>query len=177
MDRNFDFKTRDQLKKMKEYRDISSDLRDAKLTSANGTTVTGAIIIDLITYISKGDLDLAIRGLRASKVLIDRCFGFLWAQYNSVSLAMSHKLLFEILRLEFISTKCVLDWDFRPRNLQLSIHRKLEQEVAQINVSEFQMNLTSSMRLERINQSIQMYEEMSFHVNQIWENLKKISQV
>ena len=41
MDRNFDFKIRDQLKKMKEFRDLSSDLRDAKLTSANGTTVTG----------------------------------------------------------------------------------------------------------------------------------------
>ena len=77
MEKEFDFKIRDELHKMSGFKDLRSLFLHAKITSEAGVSVTGEMIMDMITYCSKRDLDVAIRGLVASKLFIDGCLEFL----------------------------------------------------------------------------------------------------
>ena len=171
MERNFDFKIRDKLKKLKrkEYKNLGSHIMDAKLTSENGEPVTAGMIIDMITYISRGDEDLAIRAFRASKDLIDICYTTLWALDYNVRMSFSYKLVYEILRLGFVTTKCVLDWNYHPQP-QLPTFRVLEQVDAQINHMNNQVNLSPLVKRDQINQIIVSFAERSLVLNQVWKN-------
>lgn len=62
-DGHFDFKVRDELKRMPEYDDLSHIITNAKLSTESGSIVTSDMMIDMITYCSKGDLDIAASGL------------------------------------------------------------------------------------------------------------------
>ena len=53
---NFDFKIRDELKKRTEYKVLRSDLLEAGITTEREETVTIEMMIDMITFCSKGDL-------------------------------------------------------------------------------------------------------------------------
>ena len=171
MERNFDFKIRDKLKKLKrkEYNNLGSHILHAKLTSENGEPVTADMIIDMITYISRGDEDAAIRAFRASKDLIDICYTALWAQDYDVRMAFSYKLVYEILRLGFVTTKCVLDWNYHPLP-QLPTFRVLEQVDTQINHLNNQENLSPLVKRDQINQIIISFAERSLVLNQEWKN-------
>ena len=92
----FDFKIREELRKMTEFEDLT------KLWSCwtrKEVPVCMDRLIDIITYCSKGDLDLAIRGLRASEQFLARSAG------RGVYME-ARDLLVEVWRSAFISTRC-----------------------------------------------------------------------
>ena len=70
---DFDFKIRDELKQMPEYKFFKKDFFDVSC-SENGENVTLDMAIDMIVYSSKGDKNLAIRDLLASKDFAENCF-------------------------------------------------------------------------------------------------------
>ena len=72
-EKDFDFKIRDELKKRSEYNILRTDLLRAGITTDTGEHVTGEMIVDVITFCSKGDPDLAILGLRESQQFVIRC--------------------------------------------------------------------------------------------------------
>ena len=64
----FDFKIRDELKKMPEYKFLRKEYSfTPQILSDKGRKVTLDMVIDMIVYSSRGDKELAIRGLRTSK--------------------------------------------------------------------------------------------------------------
>ena len=64
----FDFKICDELKKMPEYKFLRKEYScTSQILSDKGRKVTLDMVIDMIVYSSRGDKELAIRGLRTSK--------------------------------------------------------------------------------------------------------------
>ena len=64
----FDFKIRDELKKMPKYKFLRKEYSfTSQILSDKGRKVTLDMVIDMIVYSSKGDKELAIRRLRTSK--------------------------------------------------------------------------------------------------------------
>ena len=110
----FEFKIRDELKMMAEYTDLQSAL--SKLTrvtrfkeeaAALHKSVSIEMIIDMIVYCSRGDMDLAIKSLRTSSKFVARCVKFYDSNYYACN------LLLQIWKLGFITTRSLLDHDFR----------------------------------------------------------------
>ena len=110
----FEFKIRDELKMMAEFQDLQSAL--SKLTrvtrfkeeaAALHKSVSIEMIIDMIVYCSRGDMDLAIKSLRTSSKFVARCVKF----YDSYYYACN--LLLQIWKLGFITTRSLLDHEFR----------------------------------------------------------------
>ena len=66
----FDFKVRDELKKMTEFKSLSK-MWPSSLITEKEEQVTVDMFIDMIVYNSKGDRDLAIMGLRSSNQYLD----------------------------------------------------------------------------------------------------------
>ena len=174
----FDFKMRDKLKKMFEYWIFRRNLSHAMITTETGVTVTAQMLVDMITFCSQGDLNLAIRGLQASRQLVTRVVSPFLRQYICcIRYAKGIKLLFEIWRLGFIRTKCVLDWNENFGEQNVPPHRLLEQQITAMNNLINQVNVSSSERLEWINNSIHHFENQSLVVNELWKNKKTISEV
>ena len=94
-DRHFNFKVRDELKKMPEFYDLHHNISNAKLSTEAGSIVTCDMMIDIITYCSKGDLDLAISGLRNSQQFVHRCKLFLRSFSFSYRTIKATRILFE----------------------------------------------------------------------------------
>ena len=92
----FDFKIREELRKMTEFKDLTIRW---SLWTRKDVPVTLDMLIDIITYYSKGDLDLAIRGLRSSEQFLARSAGR--DVYTE-----ARDLLVEVWRSAFISTRC-----------------------------------------------------------------------
>merc|ERR1719342_313971 len=65
----FDFKIRDKLKKMPEYKFLRKEYScTSQILSDKGRKVTLDMVIDMIVYSSRGDKELAIRGLRTNEM-------------------------------------------------------------------------------------------------------------
>ena len=176
-EKDFDFKIRDELKKRFEYKILRSDLTDMKIHTETGDPVTGEMLIDMVAYCSQGDMDIAIRGLQASRQLISRCcFPFLRSYNRYLRLARANRLLFEIWRLGFIKTKYLLDWNEHVSEQQLPTHRLLEQQIATMNEMNNQVNVSSSEKLFWIDNRIDQFEEYSSVVEELWRNKKELAE-
>ena len=112
----FEFKIRDELKMMAGYTDLQSAL--SKLTrvtrfkeeaAALHKSVSIEMIIDMIVYCSRGNMDLASKSLRTSSKFMARCVSVKF--YDSYYYACN--LLLQIWKLGFITTRSLLDHDFR----------------------------------------------------------------
>merc|ERR1712126_348133 len=95
-EKDFDFKVREELKKRFEYKILRSNLLDAMHETETGEEVTGDMLIDMITFCSKGDLDLAIRGLQESERMVSRCWFFLRSYNNHFRMGRATELLIEM---------------------------------------------------------------------------------
>ena len=115
---DFDFKIRDELKQMPEYKFFKKDFFDVSC-SENGENVTLDMAIDMIVYSSKGDKNLAIRDLLASKDFAENCTDFLDDHVNC-ALLLSYQLLTEIWSQGFLSSMLVLDWGWDEEMFQTS---------------------------------------------------------
>ena len=126
---DFDFKLREELRKMSGLRFLRNDyFGSAIVRSQKGKVVTMDMVLDMIVYSSKGDKDLAVRGLRRSKEFVERCRIFLDDLEDEIldfdSRHQTYQLLIEIWTLCFQGTK--LDLDFQvPFEYQIP-HRVLE---------------------------------------------------
>ena len=141
-DGEFNFKIRDELKKMAEFKSLSKNWPWMMLKWLTTQLVTVEMFIDMVTYSSRGDLDLAVKDLKASKQFIDRCLEFLglwWIEERYVR--RCYEWLFQIWRREFIKTKCVLDWGHDVSNGGESCQRVLEEEMASMDVVQPAMDL------------------------------------
>ena len=174
MENEFDFKIRDELHKMSEFKDLRSLFLQAKITSEAGVSVTGEMIIDMITYCSKGDLDVAIRGLVASKLFIDGCLEFLLPTSYQTRVTKSINLLFEIWRFGFVATKCLLEVDclMERKDFEESYipsHSILEEEVASM-IEDNQMNLSFMVKLLQIYDNIDIFKSASSLLHEVWKS-------
>ena len=175
-DRHFNFKVRDELKKMPEFYDLHHNISNAKLSTEAGSIVTCDMMIDIITYCSKGDLDLAISGLRNSQQFVHRCKLFLRSFSLSCRTVRAIRLLFEIWKHGFITTKCVLDWNWHLGEQLLPSHRILEQEIASMDAMEA-INHPIGAKLLWILNSTDQFQERSSVINEVWKKRKQISEV
>ena len=173
-EKDFDFKVREELKKRFEYKILRSNLLDAMHETETGEKVTGDMLIDMITFCSKGDLDLAIRGLQESERMVSRCWFFLRSYNNHFRIGRATELLIEIWRLGFIKSKCVLDWNENLGEQHLPSHRVLEQQIATMNAITNQVNVSPSEKLTWVNDTIFHYDHECFLANRLWKNKKKI---
>ena len=170
-EKDFDFKIRDELKKRSEYTILRTDLLRAGITTETGEHVTGEMIVDMVTFCSKGDLDLAILGLRESQQFVIRCLLFLRPLPYYLRVIKATKLLFEIWRAGFATTKCVLDWNSGLGDQVLS-HGFLQQKVAFMHALDNEVS--SLAKLHWIDHSIYQFERRSLLINEIWKKRKKI---
>ena len=157
-DRVFDFKIREELRKMTEFEDLT------KLWSCwtrKEVPVCMDRLIDIITYCSKGDLDLAIRGLRSSLRLLARGGGI--GVFEE-----ARDLLVEVWRLAFISTRCVLDWDDEDAKREAPSHEVLEGNVADINVLH-DLHASKTEKRQWMNDTINGYKERNLLYNRLWK--------
>ena len=127
---DFDFKLREELRKMSELRVLRNDyFGSAIVRSQKGKVVTMDMVLDMIVYSSKGDKDLAVRGLRRSKEFVERCRIFLDDHEDEIldfdSRHQTYQLLIEIWTLCFQAAKMVLDWKWDGALYQVP-HRVLE---------------------------------------------------
>ena len=174
MEKEFDFKIRDELHKMSGFKDLRSLFLHAKITSEAGVSVTGEMIMDMITYCSKRDLDVAIRGLVASKLFIDGCLEFLLPTSYHSRVTKSIKLLFEIWRFGFVATKCWLEFDrlMEREDFEESYipsHSILEEEVASM-IADNQMNVSFMVKLLQIYDNIDIFEIASSLLHEVWKS-------
>ena len=174
MENEFDFKIRDELHKMSEFKDLRSLFLHAKITSEAGVSVTGEMIIDMITYCSKGDLDVAIRGLVASKLFIDGCLEFLLPTSYQTRVTKSINLLFEIWRFGFVATKCLLEVDCLMEREDfeesyIPTQSIPEEEVASM-IADNQMNLTFMVKFLQIYDHIDLFQSASSLLHEVWKS-------
>ena len=94
-DEHFDFKVRDELKRMPEYDDLRHNISSVNVSTEAGSIVTSDMMIDMITYCSKGDLDIAASGLRNSQQFVHRCKLFLRSFSFSYRTIKATRILFE----------------------------------------------------------------------------------
>ena len=175
-DEHFDFKVRDELKRMPEYDDLRHNISSVNVSTEAGSIVTSDMMIDMITYCSKGDLDIAVSGLRNSQQFVHRCKLFLRSFSSPCQMFNATKMVFEIWRLGFINTKCVLDWNWHLGEHLLPSHRILEQEIASMDAMEV-LNQPVETRLMWIIISTHHFQERSSDINEVWKKRKKISEV
>ena len=119
-------------------------------------------LIDIITYCSKGDLDLAIRGLRSSLRLLARGGGI--GVFEE-----ARDLLVEVWRLAFISTRCVLDWDDEDAKREAPSHEVLEGIVDGINALH-NLHASKSEKRQWMKIRINIYKEKGLLYNTLWKN-------
>ena len=168
---DFDFNIRDELKRMPEF----SCLRAGASWVDSCKTVTGDMMVDMITYCARGDLDLAIRGLRLSKQFADACVTTLQLEddgsHGHYILMDTFSLLFEIWRLAFITTKCVLDYDWEEAKLQTPAVTVLEDIIHVINndLDNMQFDLIFWVKFKR-----ESYRQMCLIFNEVIKNLAVI---
>merc|ERR1719282_547156 len=168
--KDFDFKIREELKKMPEFKNLRSHFSEARITSEAGVLVTGEMIIDMITYSSQGDLDVAIRCL---EILFPLPFSFCFTVTKACT------LLFELWRLDFVETRCLLEVKWNDADEQgdnaheghtTSAHVLIEQIVASMNADE-QMSV-----INRINESIEHSRVGCSMINHLWKIYPKITE-
>ena len=166
-DGQFDFKIREELKKMTEYKNMTNRwtwwLR-------KDVPVTVDMFIDMITYSSKGDLDTAARGLRASEQFLERCWEL------SITNDIGRELMLEVWRASFITTRCVLDWGADDARQEPHGYRVLEGFVDGINALH---NLLAPMSEKRqwLKLRIQVYKEKSLLYNTLWKQNEEIAKL
>ena len=179
--KDFDFKIREELKKLPEFKNLRSHFSEARITSEAGVLVTGEMIIDMITYSSQGDLDVAIRGLETSELFVDRCLEILFPLPFSFCFTVTKActLLFELWRLDFVETRCLLEVKWNDADEQgdnaheghtTSAHVLIEQIVASMNADD-QMSV-----INRINESIEHSRVGCSMINHLWKIYPKITE-
>ena len=164
--REFNFQIRDELKKMTEFKSVSKTW-PLWLITEKKETVTVEMFIDMIVYNSEGDMELARKGLMASKQYLDSLNYLDFYYYEACN------LLFEIWRNGFMSSKCVLDWhddDDDDDDEKDPYYEEVERVVVGILNN---VQLSSSAKRHWIKLRIKAYKERSSLYHRTWQ-LQKI---
>ena len=142
----FDFQIRDELKMLPEFKSLQSSwnwgfISIALSNNVNKVKISIEMVIDMIVYCSKGDMDLAIKSLRTSKAFVDRCRQFLYCPLDGdwsdqIFLIASCQLLVQIWTQCFITTKCILEYGVDEAKLETSFHEVLDEVTVMINEIE-----------------------------------------
>ena len=154
----FDFKIRDKLKKMPEYKFLRKEYSfTPQILSDKGRKVTLDMVIDMIVYSSRGDKELAIRGLRTSKDFVERCSDFL-QHHSHFPRHYSFKILIEIWTTGFLATKIFhgLEWDVLDSIPHIILERVLD---------EMEELLWFQVRVLWIQERIEQYKEENETLN------------
>ena len=114
---------------MPEYKFLRKEYSfTPQILSNKGRKVTLDMVIDMIVYSSRGDKELAIRGLKTSKDFVERCLNFL-QHHSHFPRHYSFKILIEIWTTGFLATKIFheLEWDVLDSIPHIILERVLDE--------------------------------------------------